>query len=83
MTVFAASVAAIALLVGLAWLLGFRTTPRLADEAEARALADAALYGFAADAVRLDDDRRGATLDGGGRRVRIDALGDRWVVHEA
>lgn len=83
MTLFAASVAAIAGLVGLAWLLGFRTAPRLADEAEARAVADAALYGFHADTVTLDPDRGGATLAGSGRRVRIAALGDRWVVREA
>ena len=83
MIVFAASVAAIALLVGLAWGLGFRTRPRLTDEDEARTVADAALYGFRAETVALDADHGGATLDGGGRRVRISALGDRWVVRDA
>lgn len=80
---FAASLAGVALLVGLAWGLGFRGSPQLADEGEARALADAALYGFRAEAVTLDPDRGGATLTGEGRRVRIEALGDRWVVREA
>lgn len=80
---FAASLAGVALLVALAWGLGFRGRPRLADEGEARAVADLALYGFRADAVTLDADNRGATLTGEGRCVRIDALGDRWVVHEA
>lgn len=80
---FAASIAAIALLVALAWGLGFRASPRLAGESEARAVADAALYGFRADAVVLDADAGGATLTGEGRRVRIDALGDRWVVRDA
>lgn len=83
MTLFAASVAAIVLLVVLAWGLGFRKSPRLANENEARALADAALYGFRADTVTLDPDAGGATLTAKGRRVRIDALGDRWVVHDA
>lgn len=83
MTLFAASIAAIALLVALAWGLGFRKSPRLADENEARALADAALYGFHADEVTLDPDAGGATLTGMGRRVRIVALGDRWVVRDA
>lgn len=83
MTLFAASVAAIVLLVALAWGLGFRGRPRLADENEARALADAALYGFRAETVVIDPGAGGATLTGAGRRVRIDALGDRWVVREA
>jgi hypothetical protein len=81
LTLFAASIAAIVLLVALAWGLGFRTRPRLADEAEARAIADAALYGFDAETVALDPDNSGACLhDADGREVRIDAFGDRWVV---
>lgn len=70
-----------AAVVALAWLLGFRRTPRLADAAEAERVADEALTGFVARAVTLDREGRAALLDGNdGRTVLVRAAGDRWVV---
>ena len=81
MTEFVLSAFAIALLVGVAWALGFRHAPRLTDAAEAARIADAVLTGFQATDAVLDAQGRGALLEGGdGRLVLVRPLGDRWVV---
>jgi hypothetical protein len=74
------SVAAIAALVALAWLLGFKTQPRL-SEADAVAEAEAALTGFRARDCLIAADARAALLRGAdGSRALVVAKGDRWVV---
>ncbi len=81
MTEFLLSGAAIAVLIGFAWALGFRTAPHLASADDAARLADAALTGFRVAEVVLDARGRGALLRGNdGRLVLVRALGDRWVV---
>ena len=83
MTLFLASLVAIALLVGLCWALGFRDAPVLADAAAAERVADAALTGFRAAKVALAADGRGALLKGrDGRLVAVRPVGDRWLVRE-
>ena len=80
MTEFLLSGAAIAVLIGFAWALGFRKRPQLSDTGDATRLADAALTGFRAAEVVLDAQGHGALLRGSdGRLVLIRALGDRWV----
>lgn len=59
---FGGSLAAISLLVLIAWWLGLGGRARIADEAEARALADDAVCGFEAVEIALDADGRGALL---------------------
>ncbi len=83
MTLFLASLAAIALLVALCWVLGFRGTPVLADAAAAERIADAALTGFRAAEVALAAGGHGALLKGrDGRLVAVRPVGDRWLVRE-
>jgi hypothetical protein len=73
------SVAGVAGLTLLAWMLGFRATPRL-DEAEARAQA-ARIPGFRPGAVALSGDGRAALVAGeGGRFGLVLPLGDRFIV---
>lgn len=78
--VFAASIAGVGLLVGLAWLLGFRGRMRL-DETGLRDLAQTAAPGAAIVRVRMDcDGRAGLAWLGDGRIVTAAALGDRFAV---
>ena len=76
--IYAASLAAILLLTGLAWLLGFRTRPPL-DEARARSEAESRLAGFRAADIALADDGSGALLRGfDGSIGLLLPLGDGW-----
>ncbi|QXQ06240.1 hypothetical protein KX816_19025 [Sphingosinicellaceae bacterium] len=78
---FAASLVAIAVLVGICWALGFRGEPVLADAAEAERVADAALTGFRARDAILAENGHGALLRGDdGRLVAVRPVGDRWLV---
>ena len=66
---FAGSLLAVSALVAIAWRLHLGGSgARLANEAEARELADNAICGFAATEVALDSRGKGALLrDGEGR----------------
>jgi hypothetical protein len=59
---FGGSLVAVALLVLVAWRMRLGGDPEIADEAEARELADNALCGFEAERVALDRAGRGALL---------------------
>ncbi|MFZ4069377.1 MAG: hypothetical protein ACOYJ6_04650 [Caulobacterales bacterium] len=75
--IFAASLAGIALLVGLAWALGFRGRARL-DEAQLRALAAEAAPGVAIVGFRMDvDSRAGLAWLADGRVLTAATMGDR------
>ncbi len=63
------SILGIVMLVGLAYLLGFRKNPDL-DDASARALAEDALPGFVAAASDVDPAARTATVTGARRPRR-------------
>lgn len=77
---FAGSLGAVLLLVFIAWRLRLGGEPRIADEAEARELADNALCGFEAETVALDRAGRGALLrDRAGRVVLLAPHGNRFV----
>lgn len=77
---FAGSVLAVLLLVLVAWRLRLGGEPRIADETEARELADHALCGFDAVEVALDLAGRGALLrDADGRMVLLAPHGNRFV----
>jgi hypothetical protein len=77
LVVFAASLAGIALLVGLAWALGFRGRDRV-DEARLRALAAEAAPGLAIVRVRIDArGRAGLAWLADGRVLTAAAMGDR------
>lgn len=72
----AGSVAAVALLVMLAWRWGFTGLPELRGEGEARQLADEVPGGFTAVALSLDRSRHGALLrDAAGRIVLVSPAG--------
>jgi len=74
------SAAAIAVLTGLAWAMGFRSDPVL-DDAAARAEVEGRLAGFGAVSVQLAADGRGALVrDAAGRLALILPLGDGWLV---
>ena len=78
---FAASLVAIAVLVGFCWALGFKGEPVLADTAEAERLADEALTGFRAEDGILAENGHGALLrSDDGRLVAVRPMGDRWLV---
>lgn len=78
------SVGGIALTVLVAWTLGFRRNPVLADAAEAQRIAAQTLHGFRPVAADLAPGGRGATVRGiDGRVATIAPLGDRWVVRLA
>jgi hypothetical protein len=74
-----ASLLAILALTGLAWAMGFRTSPTL-DAAAAAAEAEARLAGFRAADVALAEQGRGALIRGldGGFALLL-PLGDGWV----
>ncbi len=81
MTQILISVGGIAVTVALAWLLGFRRTPVLADADSAQRLAAEMLHGFRPVTATLDSGGRAARVTGSdGRVATIRALGDRWVV---
>jgi hypothetical protein len=70
--------------VGLAFMLGFRKTPRLESGAEALRLVEDALPGFGAREAALDADGRGALVAGAGGKVAlVRPIGDRWTVRVA
>ena len=77
---FTGSVGAVLLLVFLAWRLRLGGEPRIADEAEARELADNVQCGFEAETVALDQAGRGALLrDRAGRIVLLAPHGNRFA----
>ena len=74
------SIVGIVMLVGLAFLLGFRRNPEL-DDSTARSLAEAALPGFVAAVSTVDATARTATVIArDGRVATVRPHGDRWVV---
>lgn len=74
--IFAGSLAGIALMVLAALALRLGQGAAIADEAEARELADDAICGFAPCAVALDASGRGALLcDGEGRILLLSPHG--------
>lgn len=76
----AGSVAAVGLLVLLAWKLGFAGRPDLLNEAEARSLASELPGGFDAAILRLDRLRNAALLrDVAGRIVLVAPAGAHFV----
>lgn len=77
---FAGSLAAVLALVLVAWRLRLGGEAHIADEAEARELADNALCGFDAAEVALDRKGRGALLrDGAGCIMLLSPHGNRFV----
>lgn len=77
---FAGSLAAVLLLVFLAWRLRLGGEPEIADEAEARELADNALCGFEAAEIALDRAGRGALLrDDNGRIMVLAPHGNHFI----
>lgn len=77
---FAGSLAAVLLLVAVAWHLRLGGEATIADEAEARELADNALCGFDAADIALDRTGRGALLrDAAGRIMLLSPHGNRFV----
>ncbi|MFN7176157.1 MAG: hypothetical protein ACK4MX_04635 [Thermaurantiacus sp.] len=80
MTQLLFSMAAIAALVALAWILGFRSQPVL-GESDATDEAEAMLPGFRAQACLVAADGRAALVHGiDGSRALVAPKGDRWVV---
>ena len=78
--VFGGSLAGVALLILAAWLLRLGRGARIADEAEARELADNALLGFDAQDVGLDAKGRGALLrDASGQILLLAPHGAHFV----
>jgi hypothetical protein len=76
----AGSLAAVLFLVFVAWTLRLGGAARIADEAEARELADNAVCGFEAEAVALDRTGHGALLrDASGRILLLVPHGNRFV----
>lgn len=76
----AGSVAAVIILIVLAWKLGFAGPPELEDEAQARALADEVPGGFDAVAVALDRSRNAALArDAAGKVVLVAPAGAHFV----
>ena len=68
----AGAIVAILVLSGIAWKLGLGGDVRIRTEAEARALADAAICGFTPSAIALDRAGIGALLrDASGRVLLI------------
>jgi len=77
---FAASFAAVALLVWVVHLAGFSRPARLADESEARELASLTHGGFAAARVALDRNGKGAiAADAAGRLLLLRPHGGQFV----
>ncbi|WEK45638.1 MAG: hypothetical protein P0Y56_11420 [Candidatus Andeanibacterium colombiense] len=81
--VFGGSLAGVALLVLAAWVLRLGGGARIADEAEARELANHAMLGFDAREVALDAKGRGALLrDGGGQILLLAPHGAHFVARQ-
>jgi hypothetical protein len=77
---FAASLAAVTLLVAVVHLAGFSRPARLADEQEARELARLAPGGFVAQRIALDQNGHGAIIaDAAGRLLLLRAHGGQFV----
>lgn len=77
---FAGSVLAVLLLIVVAWKLRLGGEARIADEAEARELADNALCGFDAEKVALDRNGCGALLrDRADRILLLAPHGNRFI----
>ena len=68
---FAGSLAAVSLMIVLAWRLGFSGLPEIADEAEAVAVADGLHGGFRAVETLLDHGRHAALLRDASGRIAI------------
>lgn len=77
---FGVSLAGIAMIVALAWGLGFKTRPTLTDEHAARQVVADAMPGFVAVEVALDAAGQGALVRSADRIVLVRPMGDRWVV---
>lgn len=76
----AGSLAAVLFLVFVAWRLRLGGEARIADEAEARELADNAVCGFDAEAIALDQSGHGALVrDAAGRIMLLAPHGNRFV----
>ena len=71
LVVFAGSLAGVAVLILFAWLLGLGRGARIADENEARELADNALVGFEAVEIALDAQGCGALLADADGRIML------------
>ncbi|OJW68741.1 MAG: hypothetical protein BGO57_14105 [Sphingomonadales bacterium 63-6] len=69
--VFAGSLAGVLFLVLVAKYLGLGSDARIADEAEARELADNALCGFSASEIVLASGGKGALLRDGQGRIML------------
>lgn len=70
--VFAGSLAGVGVLILISRVLGLGRDARIADQAEARELADNAVCGFEASAIALDARGRGALLaDAEGRIILL------------
>lgn len=79
MMIYTLSLLALVGLTALAWLLEFRSRPRL-DEAGAREEAEARLAGFRAAELVLADEGHGAVLRGvDGSIALLLPLGDGWI----
>lgn len=75
------SILGVVALIGLARAFGFASDARLADAAQARELARAALSGFRPGDAALGADGRAALVRGAdGRLALVRAHGDRFVV---
>lgn len=73
------SALAVAIMVGIAWAMGFRSRPTL-DEAAARDEAEGRIAGFRAAQVALAQGGRGAVLRGAdGSLVLVLPFGDSWL----
>lgn len=82
MLVALGSLAGVAVLVLVAWTLGFRDTPRL-DEALAERLAADLAPGFRAAELTLADNGRAALLRGSdGGLLLLFGVGDGWVTRQ-
>jgi hypothetical protein len=73
--------AAVAMLVGLCWLIGFRASVKIVDEAQARALIAGEAPGAAVSRLLIDAKGQAALAAlGDGRFAAIRAMGDRFAV---
>lgn len=82
--ILAGAAIAVATLVALCWLIGFRTSVKIADEAHARALVSAENPGASIAHVFVDAKGRAALAQlGDGRIAVIRAMGDRFAIRTA
>lgn len=71
LVVFAGSLAGVAVLILIAWALGLGRGARIADEGEARELADNAIVGFEPVEIAIDAQGRGALLADAEGRIML------------